>query len=398
MLAYQTNHLDHAEILLQAKKWHKNKLIPDQTYETIKMKYANPLYSPNFFVRIGLFVFTVISVIAANGLLMLITNIVNTQSDKEMAARFLFHGILMLGILEILINNKKLYKSGIDDALTYMSIGSILGGLCGLLYDYDRGDINSFILISAFCLPILIAATVRYSDMLLATAAFCCFILLYFLLITKTGEGSKYVLPFLIMIVSAGIYLITTKYKKIVKLRFWENSLWIVEILSLTLFYLAGNYYVVRTLSEELFQLQLMEGEDIPFAFIFYIFTAVIPLLYIFTGLKNKNKTLLNTGLILIAASVITFKYYFSLGHHEISFTVGGILMIAVAWLSIHYLKTPKFGITYTEDKDQNLLGNFDSEALIIAQTFSGPQHNQVENGNELGGGKFGGAGADGDY
>jgi hypothetical protein len=394
MLAYNTELLDHTEILLHAKKWHKNKSLSDLSYDAIKNKYTNHLYTPNFFIRIGLFIFTVISASAANSLIMLFTGFFDSEKTG-IGIRFIVHGIITLAILELLIKKKNIYKSGIDDALLYMGLSALIGGICVLAENYPGSDKG--LLFAFLALPFLIAAAIRYSDMLITTCVFVCLFFIIFILVSKAGEIAKYGMPFFITFLSALCYLQIVKYRGKEKLRFWDSSMMITEILSLILFYMAGNYFIVRTLSEELFSLQLQNGEDIPLSFIFYAYTAIIPVAYIFLGLKKKNKLLLQTGLILVVLSVITFKYYFSLGHPEITMTIGGIIMIIVAWLSINYFKIPKFGITYIEDKDEKVLENFDAEALIIAQTFSGPQH-QNNNNPELGGGKFGGGGADSSF
>lgn len=396
MIAYPKNDLDNVKILQEVKKWHNNKLISDAKFQELELKYKHQLYSPNFFIRIGLFVFTFICASAANGFLMAVTGMFD-GSEYGMGLRFFIHAAIMLFALEFFIKEKKPYKSGLDDALLYMSLGFISTALSMIFYSYERGEGISMLLISIMMLPFLISATIRYADMLVALAAFICGAMILFLALTNSGDFTKPFLPFAALVFAASFYFLTLKYKKIEKLRYWESCFWIIEIASLVLFYLAGNYYVVRNLTEELLGVYLKEGEDIPLAIFFYAFTATIPLVYVYFGLKNKNKSLLNTGLLLIAAAVFTFKYYFSLGHHEISMTAGGIILIAVAWLSINYLKKPKHGITYAEDKDENLLGNFDSETLLIAQSF-GSQHNQVENNPQTGGGKFGGGGADGGF
>ena len=396
MLAYKTEHIDNSEILRNAKKWNKNKLITDQNYETIKSKYANPLYTPNLFIRIGLFIFTFISAFAAIGLLMLVTNFSGSQSGFRIHC--IVDGIILLALLELLVKGKELYKSGIDDALLYMVVGSLVTGFCLLFYNNDLGDSTSMIVNCFIALPFLILFGIRYSDMLLAAVTFVCAFLLIFLLVSKTGESSKYSMPFIVMILSTALYLVLLKFRKLTQFRFWDSSLWILEILSLLIFYLAGNYFVVRTMSEELFGLELNVGEDIPFAFFFYTYTAIVPLVYIFLGLKDKNKVLLQSGLILVVVSVATFKYYYSLGHQEITLTISGIVMIVVAWLSIRYLKVPKFGITYIEDINENTVENFDAEALLTAQTFLNTQSQPGNNTTEFGGGKFGGGGADSSF
>ena len=147
------------------------------------------------------------------------------------------------------------------------------------------------------------------------------------------------------------------------------------------------------------FDLELMDGQDIPLAFFFYLFTALVPLLYVFYALKNKDKILLWSGLLLIALSALTFRNYFSLGHPEVILTLAGTLMILAAYFSIRYLKENRYGITDKEDEDDNNVMRSNAEALIVAQSFSKlPGAPPSDNGPEAGGGDFGGAGAGGKF
>lgn len=397
MLAYKTEHLDNASIQHHAKKWLKHKLISEQKLEEIKLKYPDPLYTPNLFIRIGLFIFTSISLSAANSFFFLVTGGFEYNSEIGIGIRLIILGILALALLEGLIKDRKLFRCGIDDALLYASAGCLISGFCLFFAELDLRAEDYILLFFFIALPFLIVSAIRYADTIAAICVFICFFTIVFILVSKLGPVSKMIMPFLIMILSGAVYLQITKYRSKPGLRFWDSPLLILEILSLVLFYAAGNYFIVRTLSEELFELELTEGEDIPLALLFYAYTAVIPLVYVFYGLKNKNRVLLQTGLILIAVAVITFKYYYSTGHHEITFTFGGLIMILVAWGSIRYLKAPKYDITYIEDKDQQLLEKFDAEALIITQSFSS-QHGPGNTGPEMGGGKFGGGGADSEF
>ncbi|HEY4797919.1 MAG TPA: hypothetical protein VII99_02470, partial [Bacteroidia bacterium] len=88
----------------------------------------------------------------------------------------------------------------------------------------------------------------------------------------------------------------------------------------------------------------------------------------------------------------------FSLGHPEIILTVAGVIMILVAYFSIKYLKIPRNGITFQADPDEDNLLNSNSEALIIAQTFSQQAQTKQSDSPQFGGGEFGGGGAGSDY
>jgi hypothetical protein len=120
--------------------------------------------------------------------------------------------------------------------------------------------------------------------------------------------------------------------------------------------------------------------------------------LYSYFGLKQKDKTLLWSGLVLLSASALTFKYYFSLGHPEIALTMAGILLILVAYFAINYFKLPKLGITFEEQKDEDSFLKSNAEALIILETLTPKSANVSQNSAEFGGGQSGGAGSGDSY
>jgi len=85
----------------------------------------------------------------------------------------------------------------------------------------------------------------------------------------------------------------------------------------------------------------------------------------LFFGIRNKNAVLLRVSLIVIAASAFTFKYYFSLGHPEITLTAAGAVLLLVTIALMNYLKVSRGGFTR-----ENLLsekwGAMNVEAFVI--------------------------------
>ena len=105
---------------------------------------------------------------------------------------------------------------------------------------------------------------------------------------------------------------------------------------------------------------------------------------------------MLRVSLIVIAFSAFTFKYYFSLGHPEITLTLAGIVLIAVAIWVMRYLRKPRNGFTR-----ENLLsekwGSMNVQAFMISQTMGGNQPT-VDQSAMPGGGSFGGGGSTNDF
>ena len=210
------------------------------------------------------------------------------------------------------------------------------------------------------------------------------------------GGVFQKIIPFVFIIAFIPIYLFARRLKEDNTPRLWRNNLLIIESMSLLLIYAGGNYLVVRELSISMMGLQIEEGNDIPFAFIFYATTVIIPITYLYYGIRNRDTVLLRVSLIVLAFSVVTFKYYFSLGRPEITLTIAGAILLVISIALINYLKTMRRG--FTRD---NLLsekwGNMNVESFLISQTMGGNQA-AVDNQFKGGGGEFGGGGASGNF
>ena len=210
------------------------------------------------------------------------------------------------------------------------------------------------------------------------------------------GDVAQQVIPITFIILFTPLYFYFKKLKQYKDTDLWTNFIIVAQSFSLLMIYAAGNYFVVRELSVNLMNLVLSEAEDIPLAFVFYFLTVSIPVAYLYFGIKHRDIVLLRVSLIAIAFSVFTFKYYYSTGHHEITFTVSGALLLLISLVLFRYLKTPKQGYT-RENILKEKWAAMNPEAFIMSQTMGG-NGVTVDDSFKGGGGAFGGGGASGDY
>ncbi|MBL7884272.1 MAG: hypothetical protein JNL69_09395 [Bacteroidia bacterium] len=394
MIAYNKKFITHLAIIKKAKQWYAEKLISAEQMALLLKKYQTDFYSPNLFIKIGLFIFTLITISAALGFYSLFSfTAINGLEQSNVFPVFtsILFAIICIVILELFIQNKLIFRSGVDEALLYAALSFILSGI---LFAVDNDSNNGMLISSIVFLPFLVVASIRYIDTITSILTMICMYCIVFLILLKLGDIAKLIMPFALMVISAIFYLSIKKQKKQEKLSLWKNCFTAAECIVMIVFYLACNYYVIRESSVEFFNMELQAGEDIPLAFVFYILTALVPLLYVFVGLKNKDKVSLWIGLLLVAIAAFTFKYYFSLGHPEITLTFAGIAMILTAYFSIRYLKIDKHGITFKEDMDEDNFLKSNAEALLVAQSFSQQVHTPQQPENTFGGGNFGGAGS----
>ncbi|HTD40018.1 MAG TPA: hypothetical protein VK671_05320, partial [Mucilaginibacter sp.] len=150
-------------------------------------------------------------------------------------------------------------------------------------------------------------------------------------------------------------------------------------------------YYIVQTLSDEMHG---QAGEAIPFGLFFWVWTMAVPFIYVGFGIRKKGVILLRVGLLLIVAAVVTFRTYYHVLPLDAVLTVGGALVLGVAYAIMKYLKTPKHGFTYAEPEDEHLIDHLKIESLIVAETFSKAPTAPANDGTRFGGGDFGGGGS----
>ncbi len=382
--AYNEVNLYNLAVIKESKRWSSQGLIEEVQLKNIEQEYPCSFYHPNIIIRILLFIATLFALSGVTGLLALLFG---KLGEGIVATGCLMYGTFSFVILDrVLVNQYRHYKSGVTEALLYHACGFAIVGLSWM------ADFNTyFVLIT--CLLVFSYAAVRFLDLLTTVAAIGSLAGLLFYACYEAGGIFQQVIPFVFILCFGSVYVITRKLKKHNHLKFWLLNMMIVEVISLLLVYAAGNYLVVRELSINLMNLELVGGQDIPFAFLFYALTIIVPFALLYTGIKHKDVLALRVSLIAIAFTVFTFKYYYGFGHPEITLTVAGALLFGIGMLLFNYLKKMRGGFT-RENHLAEKWANLNLQAFVISQTLGGNQSgvgSQIETG---GGGKFGGGGS----
>lgn len=385
--AYNTEWLYNLAVNKETRRWFKEGFITEAQVLIIREAYPSGFYHPNFIIRILLFVAALLALSGVTGLLGLM--VADFDEDVIWVACILYGLISFIMLEKIFINNNKHFKSGVNEALLYHACGFTIGGMAALM----NGDSR---VIFFCCLVVFSFSAIRYLDLVTTLAAFVSLAGWIFYEFYNAGGVYQQIIPFIFIVAFTPIYFVTKILKSKDRYTLWNNNLILVEALSLLLIYAAGNYLVVRELSESLMDLYIEEGNDMPFAFVFYALTVIIPIGYLFFGIKNKDVVLLRVSLVAFAFSVFTFKYYYGFGHPEFSLTIAGAIIIALTMWLLNYLKTVRNGYT-REQLLAEKWGNMNLQAIIISQTMGG---NQVTIDEQFKGqgGEFGGGGASGNY
>jgi hypothetical protein len=359
--------------------------------EKIAVYNAYPVgfYTPNIFVRVGLFLLTLVIAGFSTGLFSMFFIFSANHPEMQFTILCIVFAIAQFVVLELMIK-KGHYRSGVDDALMWGCGFALLGGINSS--GSVPGEYNALLI-----MLVAIVFFIRFVNGLMAVLAVLAFGSFVFLLMLDVGPVARAFLPFVLMGLSALFYLLSVSMGRQENLRLYWRGFRMVRVVALVCFALAGNYYVVREASASLLGMNFAPGTGIPFGWLFWIFTVGIPVIYIYVGLKRKDREMLVVGLLLIAVTVFTVRFYYHVLPPETAMLMGGILLVLLAYFTMKYLRVPRNGFTAAADKTINKRATAHLESLIIAQTFSGPAA-PTDSGVQFGGGSGGGGGAGADF
>ncbi|GAB3828313.1 hypothetical protein [Hymenobacter jeollabukensis] len=397
--AYHPDWPHHEAIQEQATRWQRRGLLTAGQLAAAQARFPLDFYRPHLFLRIGLFLFTTLGALAGAGFV-------------GMMFQFNFLGTLIVSliigavVLEMAIRGKRLYHSGADNALLYLE----LLGLVVLIFYFTYETLSSYPspdptpgtarLTVALLLTqaVLLLATLRYADRLVAVAAYLNGLLLLGNVLLLLPHGTL-LLPFALCAASAAAYLWFTRQLQRPERLYYHRCLGLLRGLALGTAYLAVNYWAVRegnmALMAPEYHSYAFVAPQIPLAWLFCLLTATIPLFYLVQGLRRPDRTWLWLGLLTAAFSVFTLRYYRSLLPAETAATLAGAFFVALAVWATRYLHSARHGLTSAPDDAED--PQLDLESLVVAQTaHSAPA--AATAGVQFGGGHSGGGGATGAY
>jgi hypothetical protein len=382
MHAYNERELCNKYVHEQATEALRTACISQESYKNILQAQPSKLYTPNYFIRIAMGLLTVVSVLFSGLLLWLFTS---ASSDAAITTVLVFLAIICYIALELLVKVKQYFNAGVDNILMCMLIAFVVSA-------FFISDQDSLLIISCVIMIITLWLSIRFTDAFMSVVCYCCFFVFVFMAYIKAGEFAMATASLMMMAVSAIVYLLMKKLagSTTFKYQFCFNA---VTFFTLVTFYASGNYFIVKELSNQMFH--LTPNNPLPFGWLFWIFTLIIPPAYIIYGIIKKGLLLVRTGLGLIGATIFTVKYYYTVLPTEIEMLIAGILLVGLSYALIKYLAISKHGYT-----SQNMYRReneiLNAEALIIAETFN--KNPTKENQGLYGGGTGGGGGATGEY
>ncbi len=130
MIAHSRQALDNRDIQQQAAEALAKSVITQAEYQRVREAYPFKLYTPNMFIRIGLFLLYVLAVACGLGLCHAHRYVSEgCPWDPRHSPDHLGHRRLRWSPGVLRIHSRGVYRAGVDDALLWVAGGLLFGGI-----------------------------------------------------------------------------------------------------------------------------------------------------------------------------------------------------------------------------------------------------------------------------
>lgn len=397
MIAYDKNLLKNVFLVNEADNLQKANFITKEQLGAISKELPVLKSQDNILIRIGFFLLGVFLYSSICGTVSLL-GISASSDDFIIVLVYLFAIIGFLGT-EFLAQ-QKYFGYGLDDAfvlgaqLTF-AIAVAMTVTTNILRTTNTDVLATMITVTVVSFLLYLRYLHLSSALIFCLASTTTLGFIFFNYI----ELGSVILPFVLMLYAIVMYYSSKRFLKNLDESFYYNGILLMKNFSQILFYLSGNYFVVRELSASLTGGYYEISPEIPFALFFWIFTFIVPVCYLFLGVHNKDRILLWIGVLSFYFSIYTFRVYHHILPTEVALTFGGLLLFGFTYFLIKKIRDNEKGVTFKPDRFDNSNSLLNAEALIIASTFGmKPEMKPEESPMEFGGGDFSGGGSGGSF
>ena len=382
MIVFDKKLLENTFLLNRAEKLNEQGFVPKSQLQEIKSGLPVLKSQNNILIRIGFFILGCLLYASFVGVISLFSM---PLIDSSFWIILFLYTIIGVVLSEFLAREHKQFGYGLDDAFI-LGFQGFFCATVGVAFDDGLAAFVALFFIGLIACIRYVHTLSLLLSLIGLTGTIC-----YAVIEMKVVDAGF--LPFLLLTLSLILYFIYNKSSKLPKYDYHENLLMLLQAFSLALGYFSMNYLAVRELSESLLGLRIEDGQDIPFAFLFYGFTFLIPVFYIIYSLYSKDKLMMVIGFLTFGFSIYTIRFYYHILPIEIALLLAGIVLFAGACFAIYKLKDKQTGITFKAERGSNndILPNI--EALIVSTQID-LKSTETQGKMPFGGGGFSGGGA----
>jgi uncharacterized membrane protein YgcG len=394
---------ESSEETLRARKllteWLAEGFLSKAQYQLLQQKTVSDLRTTNIFLRLVLFLFTLISVGAAVGLFFVV--FVPHSLEKTDGVILMIFAAVCYAAAEVAVSQARLYRYGIEEALAFCSVGFLCVGMLLAFFGgglfWSKPDTAQFLVPAAgavFSLWIWRRFGLDYA--FLAAMIFVVFLPGHW---TSSPEAQHLIVAAFYATGLVGVATARSRHR----FDYLEESYSLVEALLWLGIYLAINLQLsALNLHNHWWDGTRAAAEFArPFYWATWVLTWCLPPIVLARGIREKNRSVIAVGAIIAVLTFVCNKPYLGWPRHTWDPILLGILLTGVAVFIRRWLARGPGGIRQgftavrLSEKDKQLI-NVGSAGLGLLSPTPAPQPSSPD--FHFGGGKSGGGGASSDF
>jgi hypothetical protein len=399
-----------SEETLRARKlltdWTGEGYLTKEQYQLLEQETVSDLRTTNIFLRLVLFLFTLISVGAAAGLFFVV--FLSHPSDQTVGVVCLIFAAVCYAGAEAAVSQARLYRYGIEEALVVCSVGFLCAGMLALFSGSVfslKSDTAQFLVLAAGAVVSLwIWRRFGFSYGFLSAMIFVLFLPGYW---TSSHAAQHLIVAVFYAIGLASVVAIRSRHR----FDYLDEEYSLVEAMLWLGIYVAINL--------QLSSLDLLSSNvtgrwwgSVPtaseFARPFYWGTWVaiwcLPPIVLARGFHQKDRFVIAVGAIAVMLTLVSNKPYLGWARHTWDPMLLGTLLTGVAVFVRRWLAAGPGGIrhgftaTRLSGKDKQWMSVGSSVLGLVSPQSITPEPQTSDVGVQFGGGHSGGGGASSDF
>ena len=383
------------------KDWIGEGFLTRAQYQVLAQETASELRTTNIFLRLVLFLFSLIIVGAGAGLFFVV--FLSRPSDQTTGVFFLIFAAICYAAAEAAVSQARLYRYGIEEALAVCSVGFLCAGM--QLVFFSTGHYSPRPEVAQFLVPaggivfsLWIWRRFGFSYAFLAAMIFVIFMPSYW---TSSREAQRLIIAVFYAIGLAGVDAVRSRHR----FDYLDETYSLVEAFLWLGIYLAINLRVLSlNLPAQWWVGTWSAGEFAkPFYWGTWVLIWCLPPIVLARGIRQKDRFVIAVGGIVAVLTFVSNKPYLGWPRHTWDPMLLGILLTSVAVFLRRWLARGPGGIRHGFTAAR--LSGKDKQWMNVGATVLGPLPHAITPGPQtgsqdfrFGGGQTGGGGAGGDF
>jgi len=377
------------------KDWAGEDFLTAEQYQRLEQETACDLRCTNVFLRLVLFLFTLVIIGAAVALFFII--FVSHPSDQTAGFFLLIFAALTYGAAEIAVSQARLYRYGIEEALAVCSVGFLCVGMQAAFV--SGHSYSTLVPAGGAVLSLWIWHRFGFPYAALAAMIFLAWLPGHW---TSSPSAQHLIVAGLY----AGALATLAAVRPHDRSTYLDREYSIAEALLWIGIYLAINLQLSPLPLRDLWRSTHLTTDE--FSSVFYwttwVLTWCLPAVVLIRGLRRKDRFVIAAGALAAVLTLVTNKLYVGGKHHTWDPMLLGALLLGVAIFVRRWLANGQGGIRHgftaerLSGKDKSWLSAGVATFGFLSPHMATPSPQSDSPEVHFGGGDSGGAGASSDF